>query len=126
MGGETREKADSALSEDGREVRGRAADPAAVNRARNLFREIGARFNENRRKSKATAYERYQHDLMENMDTLVLGGVIELKEITATITNLEQYMRDNTGDQGKSQAQLLAEWLRVPVADIASPAPQSE
>ena len=56
------------------------------------------------------------------MGTFVLGGAIELKEITATITNLEAFMRENTATQGKSPAQLLAEWL---VADEAEFIPRS-
>lgn len=57
---------------------------------------------------------------MENMDVLVMGGAIELKEITAVITNLEQYTRDTDMEGGKSQSQLLAEWLRVDVAEFDS------
>jgi hypothetical protein len=94
------------------------ASEQAVQKAQSVFAAIGERFNQNRKKSKASAYEQYQRDLMENMDTLVLGDVISLKDITATITDLESFMRDNTSDQGKSQAQLLAEWLSLPIEQI--------
>lgn len=57
---------------------------------------------------------------MDNLDTFVLGGVIQLKEITSTITDLEVFMRSNTGETGKSQAQLLAEWLQVDPTEILS------
>jgi len=87
-------------------------------RAVAMFRKIGQQFNENRKKSKSSAYEQYQHDLMENASELVMGGAITLKELTAICTDLETYMRDTTGDQSKTQADLLAEWLRVPVEEI--------
>jgi hypothetical protein len=59
---------------------------------------------------------------MDNLDTLVLGDVISLKEVTATITDLEQFMRNETGETGKSQAQLLAEWLRIDPTEVSSAA----
>jgi len=90
----------------------------ALEEAKRVFADIGERFNQNRKKSKASAYEQYQRDLMDNMDILVLGEVISLKDITATITDLEGFMRDNTSDQGKSQAQLLAEWLSVDPQEV--------
>jgi len=55
---------------------------------------------------------------MAHSEELVMGEAITLKELTSVITDLEQYMRDNTSDQGKSQAQLLAEWLTVSVTEI--------
>jgi hypothetical protein len=88
--------------------------------AREMFHEIGATFNKNRKKSKASAYEQYQRDLMAHSEELVMGEAISLKELTSIVTDLEQYMRDNTNDQGKSQAQLLAEWLTVPMKEIES------
>lgn len=105
---------------DGPVRRGAGVSEEAAAKARNLFRDIGERFNKNRKQSKASAYEAYQRDLMDNLDTFVLGGVIQLKEITSTITDLEVFMRSNTGETGKSQAQLLAEWLQVDPTEILS------
>lgn len=115
-------------------VAGGKSTPSEADRAnaRKLFRAIGKRFNENRKKSKSSAYEQYQRDLMENMDTLLLGGVIELKEITATVTNLEVFMKSDISETGKSQSEMLAEWLRIdpselsPKSALPSPPPREK
>lgn len=111
-------------AEDGA-VRGRREPTESErNDAKKLFRRIGQRFNENRKKSRAEAYAQYRYDLMENMDVLVMGGAIDLKEITTVITGLEQYTRDGGAGEGKSQSQMLAEWLRIDTKELsASPNP---
>jgi hypothetical protein len=55
---------------------------------------------------------------MANLDTLVMSGAIDLKEITTVITNLEAYTRESEHEGGKSQAQMLAEWLKIDVKDL--------
>lgn len=87
--------------------------------ARRLFREIGQRFNQNRKKSKTAAYTAYRHDLMENMDTLIMGGATDLKEITVMITNLEQYTRETEAESTETPATILGRWLRMDAAEIA-------
>jgi hypothetical protein len=84
-----------------------------------LFREIGQRFNENRKKSKTAAYAGFRHDLMDNLDTLVMGGAIDLKEATSIITNLEQYTKETEAESTETPATILGRWLRMDAAEIA-------
>lgn len=88
--------------------------------ARKLFREIGQRFNENRKKSKTAAYAGFRHDLMDNLDTLVMGGAIDLKEATTIITNLEQYTRETEQESTETPATILGRWLRMDAAEVAA------
>jgi hypothetical protein len=92
---------------------------AARQDARRLFREIGQRFNINRKQSKTAAYAAYRHDLMENMDTLIMGGAIDLKEITTVITNLEQYTRETEQESTETPATILGRWLRMEPGEVA-------
>jgi hypothetical protein len=84
-----------------------------------LFREIGQRFNDNRKKSKTAAYAGFRHDLMDNLDTLVMGGAIDLKEATSIITNLEQYTKETEAESTETPATILGRWLRMDAAEVA-------
>ena len=86
--------------------------------ARRLFREIGQRFNENRKKSKTAAYAGYRHDLMDNMDTLIMGGAIDLKEVTTVITGLEQYTKETEAESTETPATILGRWLRMEPGEV--------
>ncbi len=94
--------------------------------ARRLFREIGQRFNENRKKSKTAAYAGYRHDLMDNMDTLIMGGAIDLKEVTSVITGLEQYTKETEAESTETPATILGRWLRMDAAEVAELEPAVE
>jgi len=87
--------------------------------ARRLFREIGQRFNDNRKKSKTAAYAGFRHDLMDNLDTLVMGGAIDLKEATSIITNLEQYTKETEAESTETPATILGRWLRMDASEAA-------
>jgi hypothetical protein len=87
--------------------------------ATRLFRQIGKTFNENRKKSKTAAYAAYRHDLMENLDTLIMGGAIDLKEVTTVITNLEQYTKETEAESTETPATILGRWLRMSVEEAA-------
>jgi hypothetical protein len=87
--------------------------------ARCLFREIGETFNENRKKSKTAAYAAFRHDLMANLDTLIMGGAIDLKEATTIITNLEQYTKETEAESTETPATILGRWLRMDAAEVA-------
>jgi hypothetical protein len=93
--------------------------PAERQDARRLFREIGQRFNDNRKKSKTAAYAGFRHDLMDNLDTLVMGGAIDLKEATSIITNLEQYTKETESESVETPATVLGRWLRMDAAEVA-------
>lgn len=90
--------------------------PEVQRQARDVLREIGLRFSENRKKAKSGAFEQYQRDLAENMDLLVMGGAMSLKEISQTLMQLEEY-RKQTSEQGKTQATMLGEWLMGKLGD---------
>ena len=87
--------------------------------ARRLFREIGETFNVNRKKSKTAAYAAYRHDLMANLDTLIMGGAIDLKEVTTVITNLEQYTKETEAESTETPATILGRWLRMDATETA-------
>lgn len=87
--------------------------------ARRLFREIGERFNENRKKSKTAAYAAYRHDLMANLDVLIMGGAIDLKEVTTVITNLELLTKETEAESTETPATVLGKWLRMDAAEVA-------
>jgi hypothetical protein len=87
--------------------------------ARRLFREIGERFNENRKKSKTAAYTAYRHDLMANLDTLIMGGAIDLKEVTTVVTNLELLTKE-TEAESETPATILGRWLRMSAEEMAA------
>jgi hypothetical protein len=87
--------------------------------ATRLFREIGETFNKNRKKSKTAAYAAFRHDLMANLDTLIMGGAIDLKEATTIITNLEQYTKETEAESTETPATILGRWLRMDAAEVA-------
>ena len=87
--------------------------------ATRLFRQIGETFNENRKKSKTAAYAAYRHDLMANLDTLIMGGAIDLKEVTTVITNLEQYTKETEAESTETPATILGRWLRMGPEEVA-------
>lgn len=87
--------------------------------ARRLFREIGETFNRNRKKSKTAAYAAFRHDLMANLDTLIMGGALDLKEATAIITNLEQYTKETETESTETPATILGRWLRMDATEVA-------
>ena len=92
--------------------------PEDRQRAREILDEIGAKFAENRKKGKSNAWEEYQRDLALNMNYLVLGGVMNLKEISQTLMQIEEY-RKQTSEHGKTPSTLLAEWLSGGNVDLS-------
>ena len=87
--------------------------------AHRLFREIGERFNLNRKKSKTAAYAAYRHDLMANLDTLIMGGAIDLKEVTTVITNLELLTKETETEATETPVMVLGRWLRIAPGEVA-------
>lgn len=86
--------------------------------ARRLFRQIGQDFNRNRKRSRTAAYSQYRHDLMENMDTLIMGGAVELKELTTLITNLEALTKETEAESTETPAAVLGRWLRMAPGEV--------
>src|ERR1700728_1854275 len=69
------------------------ADPIERMTAKELLTSIGAKFAENRQKSKSKAFEIYQRDLATNSGALVMGGAVTLKELTVLLMDLESFMK---------------------------------
>jgi len=57
--------------------------------------------------------------LMDNLDTLVMGGAIDLKEATSIITNLEQYTKETEAESTETPATILGRWLRMDASEAA-------
>jgi hypothetical protein len=56
---------------------------------------------------------------MANLDTLIMGGAIDLKEATTIITNLEQYTKETEAESTETPATILGRWLRMDAAEVA-------
>lgn len=78
--------------------------------AQSVLDFIGKEFARNRQANKARAFEIYQQRISENLDYLVVGGVMDLKEATKTIMELEEF-RKQTTERAETPAQALARWL---------------
>jgi hypothetical protein len=56
---------------------------------------------------------------MANLDTLIMGGAIDLKEVTTVITNLEQYTKETEAESTETPATVLGRWLRMGAEEVA-------
>jgi hypothetical protein len=56
---------------------------------------------------------------MANLDTLVMGGALDLKDATTIITNLEQYTKETEAESTETPATILGRWLRMDASEIA-------
>jgi hypothetical protein len=56
---------------------------------------------------------------MANLDTLIMGGAIDLKEATTIITNLEQYTKETEAESTETPATILGRWLRMDAVEAA-------
>jgi hypothetical protein len=55
---------------------------------------------------------------MANLDTLVMGGALDLKDATTIITNLEQYTRETEQESTETPATVLGRWLRMAPEEV--------
>jgi len=55
---------------------------------------------------------------MANLDTLVMGGALDLKDATTIITNLEQYTKETEAESTETPATVLGRWLRMEPGEI--------
>ena len=56
---------------------------------------------------------------MANLDTLIMGGAIDLKEVTTVITGLEQYTKETEAESTETPATVLGRWLRMSAEELA-------
>jgi hypothetical protein len=56
---------------------------------------------------------------MANLDTLVMGGALDLKDATTIITNLEQFTKETEAESTETPATILGRWLRMAPGEVA-------
>jgi hypothetical protein len=56
---------------------------------------------------------------MANLDTLVMGGALDLKDATTIITNLEQFTKETEAESTETPATILGRWLRMAPEEVA-------
>ena len=56
---------------------------------------------------------------MANLDTLVMGGALDLKDATTIITNLEQFTKETEAESTETPATVLGRWLRMDANEVA-------
>lgn len=76
------------------------------------LQDIFQKFSKTRVTKKAQAYRELQTDLADNADVLILSGQITMKEIVATIQDLEQYLQGEELPEGDDPITYLSKWLR--------------
>lgn len=76
------------------------------------LQEIFRKFSKTRATRKDRAYRELQQDLSENASVLIMSGQITMKEIVATITELEEYLQGEELPEGDDPITYLSKWLR--------------
>lgn len=71
---------------------------------------IFARFAQRRKTDKITAWMELQNDLASNAG-LLCPTAVSLKDLIAATANIEDMLKGQQGDAGKSPAEYLEEWL---------------
>lgn len=97
---------------------GHSVNPEDRQKARTILAEIGDRFADNRKKGRSNAYETYQEDIARNLNYLIAGGLMSMKEASELFMKLEDFRRQST--QGRTPVEALAEFLR---GDLEEPKP---
>ncbi len=82
----------------------RHADASAV------ITEVYTRFATTRKQDRVTAWLNLQHDLATNAGVLIPTAT-SLKDMNASLADIEAMLKGQQGDAGKSPAEYLAEWL---------------
>ena len=88
--------------------------------AQEILKQIGTKFAEVRGRGKSAAWEDYQRLIASNLDTLVLGGAISLKEASQLLMQVEEF-RKGSSENGKTPGMLLADWLSGELAEDVLP-----
>jgi hypothetical protein len=57
------------------------------------------------------AYRELQDDLARNMDLLTASGLVSIKELLATITSLEEFIKSDAPIKGETFIEVLANFL---------------
>jgi hypothetical protein len=83
------------------------------------LQDIFRKFSKTRATRKDKAYRELQQDLSDNASVLILSGQITMKEIVATITDLEGYLQGEETPDGDDPTTHLSKWLRGEISDDA-------
>ncbi len=75
-----------------------------------VLTEIFREFSHKRKKEKVAAWMALQTALAENAGILC-PSVVSLKDLIAATANVEDLLKGQQGDAGKSPAEYLEEWL---------------
>lgn len=89
------------------------------------LQDIFQKFSKTRATRKDKAYRELQQDLSDNASVLILSGQITMKEIVATITDLEEYLKGEDLPDGDDPTTYLSKWLQGDIPGDEFDAPQS-
>ena len=87
-----------------------------------ILQNLGARFVEARRLSKPESWRQLQADIMSSLH-LLCPYVMPLKDALAACREIEDFIKGSTGQVGKSNEELMADFLRGEgeLAKLAAP-----
>lgn len=91
------------------ESSGHSVNPEDRRKASTILAEIGDRFADNRKKGRSNAYETYQEDIARNLNYLIAGGLMSMKEASELFMKLEDFRKQSA--QGRTPVEALAEFL---------------
>lgn len=84
---------------------------AAGGAAPDILQEIGRRFTKARMLSKPESWRQLQADLMHNSH-LLCPAIMGYKDLLTSVREIEDFMKGSVGQVGRSNEELLAEFLR--------------
>lgn len=91
----------------------------------NILKIIGDRWNEARDLNKAGAFRQLQRDLM-SASSIICPGLIPYKDLIQIVTDLEKEIKGSSSQVGKSNEELLADFLSggsdIPIPNNPEPA----
>jgi len=75
-----------------------------------LLQDIGKRFTEARKLNKPEAWRQLQADLMHN-SYILCPAILGYKDLITTVREIEDFMKGSVGQVGRSNEEVLAEFL---------------
>lgn len=95
--------------------------------ADNILKKIAERFNEARENGKVQAWRQFQRDLMD-ASPYIVPHLIPYKDLVQLCADIEKEIKGSTSQVGKSNEELLAEFLTggPALGEIAIPGPPAD
>jgi hypothetical protein len=103
-GGAVAEGGDGSKKDEGQR------DSQAVDKARELLRNIGTEFSRLRKQNRSGAWADLEDRIAASGDTLVMSGMISSKDWVGMLIDIEQF-RKSEGGTAESPGDALAKWL---------------